>query len=218
MRLDAVDPETTTLSGSIEEMRNSLSLRINSRELLDLLHHWRIKYARELFRLSEENQRIFEEKLRGARITNRAGVYLIVVVNPKGNVILYAGRTSGKSNTSGLEFRVRDHVRLLGKTPLTLFIPNWWVKRIYPIHMEDKEKAKRLEKRLWAFLDENVENKSCFNSLSELEKELGKVIREYIRDPDEIRMIELQPNLNPKPYFLLETPPAGRPRGLARGK
>ena len=218
MPLDEVDPETRALSGSIEEIRNSLSSRIKSRELLDLLHHWRIKFAGELFRLSEEKQRNFEEKLRSAKITKGAGVYLIFVVNPKGNVMLYAGRTSGKSITSGLEFRVRDHIRLLGKTPLTLFIPNWWVKRIHTMTIEDKEKAKSLEKNLWMFLDENVKNKSRFNSLSELEKQLEKVIREYVKAPDEIRTVELQPNLNPKQYFLLESPPAGRPRGLTRGR
>ena len=79
MPLDEVDPETRALSGSIEEIRNSLSSRIKSRELLDLLHHWRIKFAGELFRLSEEKQRNFEEKMRSAKITKGAGVYLIFV-------------------------------------------------------------------------------------------------------------------------------------------
>ena len=197
--------------GSKEEIRNLLA-QANSREILDVLHLLRIEYAEELFRLSLETLRSYEEKLRN--VIDRAGVYLIVIVNPEGNVILYAGKTSGKSKTSGLRFRVRDHVRILAKTPLTLFIPNWWVKRIYPIHMEEKEKAKRLEKRLWTFMDKHAMNKSRFVSLDELEKELSKVINKCVELPDEIRFVELQPSLNPKSNFILEKPPAGRPRGL----
>lgn len=196
-----------------EEIRNLLA-RTNSKKTLDILHVLRIEYAEELFRQSLETLESYEEKLRN--VTNRPGVYLILIVEPEGNVILYAGRTSGKSNTSGLRFRVRDHVRILGKTPLTLFVPNWWIKTIYLMPLENKEKAKRLEKRLWAFLDKRAMSESHFESINELEEELNMVIKEYIQLPDGI--IELQPDLNPKPNFLLKAPPAGRPRGKAGGE
>lgn len=204
------------LIDTIKKVENLLS-QVNSKEALDILHLLRIKHAKELRKLSDKTRDAHDERIRSNRVSERAGTYLIVIVNPEGNVILYAGKTSGKSNTSGLEFRIRDHIRLLGKTPLTLFIPNWWVKRIYTMAIEDKDKAKSLEERLWMFSYEKAKGKSRFNSLQELDKELFKIIEEYIESSNEIRTIELQPNLNPKSYFLLKTPPAGRPRGLPIG-
>lgn len=216
MRLRRADPATVDLTHEIEEINDFLS-DLDSRQVLDLIHHLRIEYAKELKELSEKYRQIFEEKMRSAQISNRAGVYLIVIVNPEGNVILYAGRTSGKSETSGLEFRIRDHVRLLGKTPLTVFIPNWWVRRIHTMIIEDQEVAKTLEKSLWMFLEDN-KDKSPFKSLEELEEELRKIFSRCISDPNKRRIIELRPNLNPKPNFILKEPPAGQPRGLDRGK
>lgn len=204
--------ERTAIVDTIEEVKDLLS-RINSKEALDILHFLRIRYSKELFKQSHKTRSTYEEKIRNIHVPKRAGAYLILVVDPEGDIILYAGKTSGRSKTSGLEFRVRDHIRLLGKTPLTLFVPNWWIKRIYTMTVEDKKKATRLERQLWIFSCENAKGKTRFNSLHELEKELFKILNQYIKPPNEIRTIELQPNLDPKPNFLLRYPPAGEPRG-----
>ena len=219
MSLNEGGSSNRALFSTIEEIKNILS-QINPKEALDILHLLRIKYAKELHKLSNKTLNTCEEKIRSMDVSKRAGVYLLVVVNPEGNVILYAGETgtrASESNTSGLEFRIRSHIHLLGKTPLTLFIPNWWVKRIYTMKIEDKEKAKKLEKRLWAFSKKHVNSKSRFNTLNKLVEELIKIFKEYVGTSDEIKEIELWPNLNPKPNFLLEYPPAGEPRGLSIG-
>jgi len=195
----------------IDEMMQALSKR-DTKLILDILHLWRIKYAEDLFKLSNETRSLHDNKLQG--VFRGPGVYLILIVDPTGNAILYAGRTSGKSVTSGLRFRLRDHVRLLGKTPLTLFIPNWWIKKVYPIPLEDKEQAKKLEMKLWAFFNKHSRRMTRFKTMADLEKELYKIIQNSVPSIHHVNSVELQPDLCLKTPFLLRTPPAGSPRKL----
>ena len=201
--------DRNTLIGKIMQ---ALSKR-DTKLILDVLHLLRIEYAEDLFDLSNRTRNLHDRKLEG--VFRGPGVYLILIVDPAGNAMLYAGRTSGKSATSGLRFRVRDHVRLLGKTPLTLFIPNWWIKKVYPIPLEDKEQAKILETKLWAFLKEHSKKMTSFETMADLEKELYKIIKNNVPSIHRIDSVELQPGLCLKTPFLLRSPPAGGPRKRA---
>ena len=208
----AVVAESRNTLPMIGKIMQALSKR-DTKLILDILHLWRIEYAEDLFDLSNRTRSLHDRKLEG--IFKGPGVYLILIVDPTRNAILYAGRTSGKSVTSGLRFRLKDHVRLLGKTPLTLFIPNWWVKKVYPIPLEDKELAKKLEMKLWAFLKEHSRKMTSFETIADLEKELYKIIKGNIPSIHRIESVELQPDLCLKTPFLLRSPPAGGPRKRA---
>ena len=209
---DATMAEPRNAILTVDEMMQAL-LKHDTKLILDILHLWRIEYAEDLFDLSNGTRNLHDRKLKG--VFTGPGVYLILIVDPTGNAILYAGRTSGKSVTSGLRFRLRDHVRLLGKTPLTLFIPNWWVKKVYPIPLEDKEQAKKLEKELWAFLKEHSRKRTLFETMADLEKELYKIVKNNVPSVHRLDSVELQPDLCLKTPFLLRSPPAGRPRKRA---
>lgn len=206
-------------NATMAEPRNAISMadkmiqalsEHDTKRFLDILHLWRVKYAEDFFYLSNRTRNLHDRKLE--RVFIGPGVYLILIVDPTGNAILYAGRTSGKSATSGLRFRLKDHVRLLGKTPLTLFIPNWWVKKVYPIPLEDTEQAKKLEMKLWTFLKEHSRKMTSFKTIADLEKELYKIIKGNVPSIHRIDSVELQPDLCLKTPFLLRSPPAGGPR------
>jgi len=197
----------------IKEISHFLD-RLNPVEALDILHFMRIQFADNLKEISEEIFRKYKEKLDS--LSDYRGVYLILMVDYVGDAILYVGKTSGKSKTSGLRFRLRDHTKLLGKTPLTLFIPNWWIKRMYPIPISNADKAKELEEALWAFIIKNAKNKSHFHSLEELEGEISKVINKYIALVGSLNYVELQTNKELRKPFTLKCPPAGQPRYLVK--
>ena len=140
--------------------------QLSPTEVLDILHLFRIQYAQHYKNLSDEIFLKFREMLKA--LPDSGGIYLILIVDYLGDAILYIGRTSGKSKTSGLKFRIQDHTKLLGKTPLTIFVPNWWIKKVYAIPMDDKTKAKELEEVMWAFLLNNAKKDVRFYSLNEL--------------------------------------------------
>lgn len=149
---------------------------------------------------------------------NSGGIYLILIVDYLGDAILYIGRTSGKSKTSGLKFRLQGHTKLLGKTPLTIFIPNWWIKKIYAIPLGDRVKAKELEDALWAFLMKNAENHSQFHSLSELESKIFDLVSTHGFSIASIITVELQPDKKLRSPFNLKYPPAGYPKNLMNAR
>jgi hypothetical protein len=193
----------------LEEVERILE-KTDRKAILDIIHFLRIQHAEELFALSGKTYDDHEKKMQSIR--DCGGVYFIVIVDPTGNVILYPGKTSGKSKTSGLRFRLKAHLRFLGKTPLTLFVPNWWIKRVYPIPLKDREKARELEKDLWMFLKKHSRERSRFDSLEDLEKKIVEKIRNHIEVPDKLEFIEFQVECNPPRGFMLKTPPAGGPR------
>jgi hypothetical protein len=188
----------------------------DNKTVLDILHFLRIQYADELFDVSRETFKDREKKMQN--IPDSSGVYFIVIIDPKGDVILYPGKTGGKSKTSGLRFRLRDHVRFLGKTPLTLFIPSWWIKRVYPIPIDEKDKVRELEKGLWTFLKRCSETKYHFDSLSELEDKISETVRQYVKSSDRLEFVELQASITPRKGFILKIPPAGSPRGFFQSR
>jgi hypothetical protein len=194
----------------IEEFSKFLE-GLNSKEILDILHFLRIQFADHYREFSKENFSKYEEKLE--ILPHRGGVYIIFMIDYVGDVILYFGKTSGKSKTSGLWFRVKDHTKLLGKTPLTVFIPNWWIKRVYSIPLEDKDKTKKVEEALWMFLEHNA-NEILFYSLMELEEKIFGILHTFGFSKEMAMMIELQPQLTPRIPFHLKRPPAGEPRYL----
>jgi len=192
----------------------------DSEERLNIIHFLRIKYREELKKHSaqsfdnyrkkvEEYQRNIKEQ----HGKDPPGVYYVLIVDPERNVIFYPGKTSGKSKTSGLGFRLRDHGRFLAKTPLTLFVPNWWIKRVYPIPVEEPEKAKELEDALWSFIESHSDQE--FSSVEELENEITEIVRKHV-DKANIVSIEIEEMLEPNSPFLLKVPPAGRPRGMSK--
>jgi len=196
------------LVGEIEELFD----KSTSEEILDVIHFLRVKYSSELFSISNEKFNTFKNLLKKEGIPSSPGIYVLLTVDPERNVMLYVGKTSGKSKTSGLGFRLKDHTRLLGKTPFTLFIPNWWIRKAYYIALENEEKMETLEKRLWKFLDQHSKNKTPFNSIEHLEKEMNRIIKEEIKL--KFQIMEFQPGRNPMSVFYLKKPPAGRPRKL----
>ncbi|MEM3442936.1 MAG: hypothetical protein QXM86_03670 [Candidatus Bathyarchaeia archaeon] len=183
-------------------------------ETVDILHLFRIRYAQHYKDLSNEIFLKFRDKLKP--LTDGGGVYVILIVDYLGDAILYIGRTSGKSKTSGLRFRLQDHTKLLGKTPLTVFIPNWWIKKVYAIPIDDRAKAKELEDTLWAFLVKNVENQSQFHSLNELENKIYSLISSHGLSLADLKSIVLQPERELRSPFILRCPPAGQPRNLIK--
>jgi hypothetical protein len=189
---------------------------MDNKTVLDILHFLRIQYADELFDLSRETFEDREKKMQN--IPNSSGAYFVVIIDPNGDVILYPGKTSGKSKTSGLRFRLRDHVRFLGKTPLTLFIPSWWVKRVYPIPIDEKDKVRELEKDLWAFLKKYSESKHRFDSISELEDKISETVRQHVKSFDRLEFVELQDSITPRKGFILKIPPAGGPKGFFQSR
>ena len=196
----------------IEEISKFLE-GLNPKEILDILHFLRIQFADHYKDFSNENFSKYKEKL--DILPHGGGVYIIFMVDYIGDVILYFGRTNGKSKTSGLWFRIKDHTKLLGKTPLTVFIPNWWIKRVYSIPLEDKDKTKKVEEALWMFLEHNA-SEILFSSLMELEEKIFGLLRTFGLSKEMVTMIELQPQLTPRLPFRLKLPPAGEPRYLER--
>lgn len=201
---------------------DSILASTESEERLDIIHFLRIKYRKELTAHSAQSfdsyRKKVEEFQRGVKKQlgkDPPGVYCVLIVDPEGNLIFYPGRTSGNSKTSGLGFRIRDHGRFLAKTPLTLFVPNWWIKRVYPIPVEEKGKAKKLEDALWSFIESNVDRE--FASLKELEAEIVRIVR-LCEVNAEVVPIEIQNRLEPKSPFYLKVPPAGRPRGINKNE
>lgn len=77
--------------------------------------------------------------------------------------------------------------------------------------IDDRAKAKELEDALWAFLISNVESKSQFHSLTELEKIYG-LISLHGLSLAKLISIELQPERELRSPFTLKCPPAGQPR------
>ncbi|MEM1990632.1 MAG: hypothetical protein QW782_08385 [Candidatus Bathyarchaeia archaeon] len=186
--------------------------RLSPEDILDILHLFRIYYAQHYKHLSNETFLKFKNKLE--QLPDSGGIYLVLIVDYLGDAILYIGRTSGKSKTSGLRFRLQDHAKLLGKTPLTIFIPNWWIKKIYAIPLNDKVKAKELEDALWAFLVKNTDNQSQFHSLSELECKIFDLISAHGLPTASMITVELQPDKKLRSPFILKCPPAGYPKNL----
>lgn len=183
-------------------------------EKIDILHLFRIQYAQHYKDLSNKIFLKFRDKLKS--IPDSGGVYVILIADYLGDAILYIGRTSGKSKTSGLRFRLQDHTKLLGKTPLTIFIPNWWIKKVYALSLVDRAKAKELEEALWAFLISNVESRSQFHSLTELENRIYSLISSHGLPLAKLISIELQPERELRSPFTLKCPPAGQPRNLVK--
>lgn len=185
---------------------------LNPTEKLDILHLLRIRYAQHYKRVSEEIFLKFRDKLKP--LPDGGGVYVVLIADYLGDVILYIGRTSGKSKTSGLRFRLQDHTKLLGKTPLTIFVPNWWIKKVYAIPTDDKAKAKELEEALWSFLKNNTKKHSMFDSLSELENKIFDLISLQGFSLANLISVELQSERKLRSPFMLKCPPAGQPRKL----
>jgi hypothetical protein len=181
-------------------------------EILDILHFLRIEFADHYKDFSQQNFKKYQQKFEF--LPNLGGVYIILMIDLIGDVILYIGRTSGKSKTSGLKFRIQDHTKLLGKTPLTIFVPNWWIKKIYSIPINDKIKAKKLEEALWNFVLNQVKNNTKFYSLLELEDKILGLLQSYELLDEGIISIELQPHRETRTPFFIKSPPAGQPRYL----
>jgi hypothetical protein len=179
-------------TNKIEEI-SKLFEGLNPKEILNILHFLRIQFADYYRNFSQESFTKYQEKLE--TLPNHGGVYIILMIDYIGDAILYIGRTSGRSKTSGLRFRVRDHTKLLGKTPLTVFIPNWWIKKIYSIPMEDKIKAKKLEEALWTFLKHNS-NSTLFYSLKKMEERIFGILHTFELSEERAISIELQPDVN----------------------
>lgn len=183
-------------------------------DILDILHFFRIRYSKCYENLSNEFFKKFRDKLKP--IPDKGGVYIILITDYLGDAILYIGRTSGKSKTSGLRFRLQDHTKLLGKTPLTIFVPNWWIKKVYAMPIDDRAKAKELEDTLWAFLVNSAENQLQFHSLTELENEIYSLISLHDLSLANLIIIEIQPERELKSPFILKRPPAGQPKNLVK--
>ena len=188
--------------------------QLSSMETLDILHLFRIQYAQHYKNLSDKFFLKFREMLKA--LPNSGGIYLILIVDYVGDAILYIGRTSGKSKTSGLKFRIQDHTKLLGKTPLSIFVPNWWIKKVYAIPVDNKAKAKELEETIWAFLLDSAKKRVRFYSLKELEEEIFNLIFSHGLSVASLVSIELQPNRKLRIPFMLKCPPAGQPRKLVK--
>jgi len=183
---------------------------LNPTEKVDILHFFRILYATDYKDRSNEFFKKFRDKLKP--IPDKGGIYIILIADYVGDAILYIGRTSGKSKTSGLRFRLQDHTKLLGKTPLTIFVPNWWIKKVYAMPIDDRAKAKELEDTLWAFLVNSAENQTQFRSLNELENKIYGLISSHGLSLENLKSIELQPERELRSPFTLKRPPAGQPR------
>jgi len=188
--------------------------QLSPTEVLDILHLFRIQYAQHYKNLSDEIFLKFREMLKA--LPDSGGIYLILIVDYLGDAILYIGRTSGKSKTSGLKFRIQDHTKLLGKTPLTIFVPNWWIKKVYAIPMDDKTKAKELEEVMWAFLLNNAKKDVRFYSLNELEEKILNLIYSHGLSAASLISVELQTDRKLRIPFMLKCPPAGQPRKLVK--
>ena len=169
-------------------------------QILDILHHLRIIYSRDLKTLSRHYENDFKKKIQ--TVPNGPGVYLLVITNPiTEQVVLYVGKTKGTSETSGLRFRLKDHFRLLGKTPLTIFFPNWWIKRIYWI--SNTNNLNELEKKTWRLIKELHKQNVVINRIQDLEGKIRAEIGDYNT---------LEHQSPPKKPFTIDLPPAGTPR------
>jgi len=188
--------------------------KLSSTEALDILHLFRIMFAQHYKDRSNEVFLRFRDKLKP--LPDCGGVYVILIVDYLGDAILYIGRTSGKSKTSGLRFRLQDHTKLLGKTPLTIFVPNWWIKKVYAVPTDDRAKAKELEEALWAFLIDNIKNQLHFHSLDELEDKIFGLISSHGLSLANLIAVELQPDRSLRKPFILKCPPAGQPRKYSK--
>jgi len=199
------------IAASLKKMSNTIEAcdpKRRSRKILDALHYWRIQYAASLFEISNKTRANLKEKLK--ETPTGPGVYLLLIVDPVGNVVLYPGSTGyrkgrGKSKTAGLNFRLNDHLRLLAKTPLTLFFPNWWIRKIFWISIEDRKEAKELEKRLWELA--KSQSMSSFSSVLDLDRLVAEFMRKATSN--ELSSVELQPDLLPIMPFKVLAPPAG---------
>jgi len=178
-------------------------------EIIDIISFLRIKYSKKLIDISNEKHDIMVDKCQD--IPESPGVYLIFTINPEANVILYAGQTKA-SKTGGLRSRVRAHIRISGKTPFNVFIPVWWVKKIYTIPLSDQEDFTMLEDRLWTIIDELALNDMKYTTIAELEDKIILKLLEFNEKIPKINIVDFQPELYPKYHFLVKKPPVGKGR------
>jgi hypothetical protein len=203
-------------ASSVLQEINSLLEKTEKIERLDIIHSLRIKYHKELIEHSENTFRgNYKVKVNeGCKYLLKdgkdpAGVYCVIIRDPVGGVILYPGITRGKSKTSGLAFRLKDHGRFLGKTPLTIFVPNWWIKAICVLPIEDGKKARELENNLWHFI--TINQKKQFKSFDDLIAQIKKIMEATIPN-SQVLKIEIREDSDNELPFRLNAPPAGKPK------